>query len=195
MKLILLTLLTLLSMTSAFSQHQDHPSVHGMVILGKEKVYLYHLPMFHNPHDYQVIIEATFDSKALEKYQASSGLMTLVPEKFSLPAMMKNPRPFKAQIYSGHFERGGELLTTTMVTIQKVLLFRKLNPVGPRDDEPHYYLFGNEKEQFVAHKISTRPDYDQLLKVNVNLETDIREIIIQEPVGEEIYFETGDLSH
>lgn len=184
---------------SAQAQHHhptDKPSVHGMVIFGKSSIYLSHLPMFHNPHDYQALMEVTIASDP----RTEEGLYTIVPEKFSLPEMMANPRPFKVEMYAGHFERGGKLIGTTIVKIKKVLLFKKLNPLGKRPAQLTYYSFGNGKDQFLVHKISSRPDFDHIIQVESG-SSEIRELTFSHPdtqpltAGKEIYFETGDLSH
>ena len=36
----------------------DRPATHGMLMVGSQQIYLSHLPMFHGPHDYRVIVEA-----------------------------------------------------------------------------------------------------------------------------------------
>lgn len=185
--------------TSALAQHHhgDMPSVHGMVIFGKSTVYLSHLPMFHNPHDYQAIMEVEIEKDP----GRTSGLHTIVPEEFSLPEMMANPRPFKAEIYAGHFERGGKLLGSTTVKIKKILIFKKLNPNGKRPSQLTYYSFGNGKEEFFVHKISSRPDFDHILQVENSADSVFKEKTFSFPdtqpltSGKEIYFETGDLSH
>ncbi len=196
----------LLFISTAMAQHQhgDMPSVHGMAIFGKKTVYLSHLPMFHAPHDYQAIMEAEFDQSALTTYlsaQESETFFTLVPEEFSLPEMMNKPRPFKAQIFAGHFERGGKMIAETTVKIKKVILFKKLNPKGQRPQKSTYYVLGNSFEQFMIHKISAKPDFDHIIQVKTNIGSQVEERTFPFPdtqplnEGTEIYFETGDLSH
>src|SRR5258706_108638 len=55
-RLAVLALLTVLAARAATSV--DAPSVHGMLIVGESTVFLSHLPMFHPPHDYQLILNA-----------------------------------------------------------------------------------------------------------------------------------------
>ncbi|MES2528074.1 MAG: hypothetical protein V4598_13350 [Bdellovibrionota bacterium] len=200
----ILFFLFIISAAMAQHHHGDMPSVHGMAIFGKKTIYLSHLPMFHAPHDYQAIMEAEFDPSAVTTYlgaQESETLFTLVPEEFSLPEMMNKPRPFKAQIFAGHFERGGKLITETTVKIKKVILFKKLNPTGQRPSKSTYYALGNAQEQFLIHKISARPDFDHIIQVKSNIGNTIEERTFPFPdsqplvEGKEIYFETGDLSH
>lgn len=152
--------------------HGDHPSVHGMAVVGKDSIYLSHLPMFHSPHDYQVIFEAEFDQKTKEAYLASKAdseetVYTIAPETFVLPEMVAQPRPFKAQLFRGHFERGGELLAGAEVKIKRVVYFRKLDPSQPKMASPQFFLFGKGEEKFLAHEIAARPDFDQILAVNM----------------------------
>lgn len=40
----------------------EKPNFHGMVLVGEERAYLYHLPMFHSPHDYQAVFEVSLTS-------------------------------------------------------------------------------------------------------------------------------------
>lgn len=151
--------------------HQDPPSTHGMLIFGKSKIYLSHLPMFHSPHDYQVIVEAQFSLPGQAAYLtslngSSETVYTLVPESFVLPDLIKNPRPFTAQIYRGHFERGGVMIAENVtVDITKVIYFKKLTSTDTKPNLGTYLLFGNNEEQFLAHAIVAKPDFDQILKV------------------------------
>ena len=51
---------------AAWGQHsipasEDKPATHGMLIFGTNKIYASHLPMFHSPHNYQVILELDLD--------------------------------------------------------------------------------------------------------------------------------------
>lgn len=152
--------------------HHDPASVHGMAVVGNNKIYLSHLPMYHSPHDYQVILEAELDENAAAAYKnakASSNetLYTIAPEEFVLPEMVSHPHPFKAQLFQGHFERGGVPIVDATITIKKVLVFEKLQPEGNTPGAT-YYLFGNEEEQFLAHQIKDRPNFDQILSVKAD---------------------------
>jgi hypothetical protein len=175
MKYLMALLLASNLFTAALAHEpgHDHPSVHGMLMVGQSKIYLSHLPMFHSPHDYQVIVEAEVSAEGKAAYLSSLGssaekVYTLVPESFVLPDMIKNPKPFKAQIFKGHFEREGVLLADKVtVLIKKVIYFKKFNPSEVKPKDAHYLLFGNEKEQFLAHEITQRPDFDQVLKIDV----------------------------
>lgn len=155
----------------ALAAHEP-ASVHGMLVVGGQKIYLSHLPMFHSPHDYQLILEAELDGQALAAYRASRAasdetVYTIAPERFVLPEMVANPRPFRASLFRGHFERGGKRIAEGTVVIRRVLHFRKLDAQAPQPERMGAFLFGNETERFLAHLITARPDFDQIVQVAV----------------------------
>ncbi|MBK1896752.1 hypothetical protein [Chryseobacterium paridis] len=179
-RLILAIILS--SSTLIFSQKHDmvmdHPGVHGMILLGNETQYASHLPLFHTPHDYQVILKIKLDEPSALTYQKDrvvhpeNSMYTLEPEKFVLPSIMNDITTFKANIYRGHFERGGELIIKdAQVEITKVLYFHKLNMDKSEGNPCDYILFGDQKQQFLAHQILNRPDFDELSKINIKNKT------------------------
>jgi len=150
----------------------DPPGTHGMLLFGKAALYGSHLPMFHSPHDYQVLLELELSGPARTAYAASrrqfaeETVYTLDPERFVLPEMVAHPRPFLADVYRGHFERGGTCIAKgATVRIHRVVYFHRLNPAEAAAPLPAYLLFGNAQEQFLAHRIAGQPDHDQVLSV------------------------------
>ena len=211
-------ILSYISHSFAQSHHHDHPSTHGMIIFGKEKIYISHLPMFHTPHDYQVIAEVELDTASQAVYHSlrkahPDELMTLVPEVFVLPEMVKTPKVFKGQLYLGHFERGGELQPVKMkVLFKKIILNTKLNPDGTRPLKYEALLFGEKNDQYLVHLIKCRPDFDQLLAVKADIvsgtikfpaikqETELSEEEYETDSGKllvkkSLYLEHEDLTH
>jgi hypothetical protein len=179
MKSVLFSFLLFFGYTQA--QHhttsQDKPSTHGMLLMGTNAIYASHLPMFHTPHDYQIIVELELDSKTKQLFVEDQlqhplySSYTLEPEKFVLPEMMAQPKPFKANLYRGHFERGGtKIATNVLVSIKKVLYYTKFDPKAIPTANTDYIAFGNEKEQFIAHKITVRPDFDQVIQIATDLQ-------------------------
>jgi len=152
----------------------ERTAVHGMLVFGTERVYASHLPMFHSPHHYQILLELELE-KAVQsrfnKYQRAHPQVvtfTLAPERFVLPEMMTQPRLFKAVLYDGHFERGGKAITdSVLVKIKNVVYLKKFEKAEPREAHTRYIVFGNEKEQFAAHVITQAPDFDHVVQVIV----------------------------
>jgi hypothetical protein len=196
----------------------DHASVHGMLVLGKDKIYLSHLPMFHSPHDYQAILEVKLDQASESVYSSlrsqGDGLVTLVPEPFVLPDMLAHPKPFSADLYLGHFERGGSLKATkVMVIIQKVILARKISPLEEKASLYEGFIFGEKNDLYLSHIIRGRPDFDQFFSIKGPLKaqgfvnfpgSDPRGFLTPGEtnsslgmitVGVNLYTETDDLSH
>lgn len=169
------------------AQHENHkmstdkPSTHGMLLFGSEKIYVSHLPMFHSPHDYQIILELELSKQDKQKYvsdknkNANYTTYTIEPEKFVLPDMVNNPKPFKVNLYRGHFERGGiEILKNITVKIVSVVYFKKFNSEETKSKTSNFIFFGNEKEQFLAHEITNKPDFEQFIEVKTNLSSFIK---------------------
>ena len=191
MKKILFLFLTLVTLNS-FSQEDhsmhmkstDKASTHGMLLFGKEKIYASHLPMFHSPHNYQIILELELDKTTTQKYIADQKLhpecttYTIEPEKFVLPEMIENPKSFSVDLYRGHFERGGiKIASKAIVKIVKVIYFKKFDENEAKATISNFILFGNAKEQFLAHQITNKPDFEQIIKVKTKLSSDKNEII------------------
>jgi hypothetical protein len=159
----------------------DQPSVHGMLIVGEQAVYVSHLPMFGSPHDYQVILEVTFTKPGSDpqtdylndRKRTGKKLYTLEPERFVLTdlAAATPLRSFKANIYRGHFERfrterakeAARIAQGVDVNVTKVIHFRKFDPNAAKLSQLEYLLFGKGAELFLAHSITKPPDFDQVL--------------------------------
>jgi hypothetical protein len=154
----------------------DKPSIHGMLMVGQKSIYLSHLPMFHTPHDYQVIIEVTLrgsgnpaDQYFQDRLSSNKTVYTLVPDSaFVLPEKIQKLETFQATIYRGHFERNGTpIIRNILVDIKKVIYFKKFDKNENIKANYEAILFGDQDEQFVAHKISACPDFDQVLSVEL----------------------------
>ena len=146
-----------------------------MLLFGEEVVYLSHLPMFAPPHNFQVILEVTLDDAGQDAFSsdrdlARDGYHTFVPEPFPIteldPGQGAVRTSVKGAIHRGHFERGGLLLVERAVaTVSEVVHFRELDP----EDEPDAQrdltnlCFGLSGGLYLAHEVTARPDFDQVL--------------------------------
>jgi hypothetical protein len=143
-----------------------------------------------SPHRYQVILQATFHRLSVQR--RDSGLdvtsaytndrksnpgvkmYTLNPEDFVLsrvftPVGEPALRSFKATLFRGHLERGGEPIRENpiMVHVEKVAYAKKFGPSDKGIQKLSYVLFGDEHGLFLAHMINKPPDFDQVLSVNI----------------------------
>jgi hypothetical protein len=177
----ILILFTFIS-TTTFAQHDhtamgtDKASTHGMLIFGTDKIYASHLPMFRTPHNYQIIIELTLDKVTKQKFITDQKLhpeyttYTIEPEKFVLPDMINAKGSFKANLYRGHFERGGiKIADSIRIKISSIVYFEKFDEAAPKPTEARFLVFGTSKEQFAIHQISNKPDFEQILQVKAGV--------------------------
>ncbi len=162
---------------------EDEESVHGMLIVGEQTVFLSHLPIFGSPHDYQVILEAAFvkpgsDPQAdyfSDRKRTGTKIYTMEPERFVLTRLAAAVplRSFKANIYRGHFERlstqrakeAARIAQHVDVNVTRVIHFRKFDPTAVKPAQLEYRLFGKGTELFLAHVITKPPDFDHILSV------------------------------
>ena len=171
---------------------EDHPGQHNMLVVGKESVFLSHLPMFDDvngagtdfvsPHRYQVVLEASFGTNGdatgvyLEdrSRHPDERMYTLEPSLFMLskvftPAERPALASFEGTAYRGHLERGGEPidgLDPVEVRVKRVVYARKFDPAAEKLGQLTYVLFGQGEDLYLAHMISGPPDFDHIVAVS-----------------------------
>lgn len=151
---------------------RDKPSIHGMLVVGTQALYLSHLPMFHTPHDYQVIVEATFRPGVMAQYRQDArahpdALYTVAPTRTAVLAeLIREGATFTVDLYRGHFERGGVSIAKNVdVSVQRVVHFRRFEP-GASPDPTRWIGFGRRGEAFLVHRIEGAPDMDQVVQLD-----------------------------
>lgn len=175
MKLFFKKLVGIILFTAmASTVHADAPATHGMLLFGDKVTYASHLPMFHKPHDYQLIMKLSLvdasQSDALKIYELAKTkgetLFTIVPETMDLTLIMDgSKKTFSALLYQGHFERGGAKLGPIAINVDKIIFSKKLNP-SEAEETLDYLIFGEQSEYFAAHIIKGKPSFDMILKVS-----------------------------
>ena len=140
---------------------------------GKDGIYASHLPMFHAPHDYQVLLQVhiadpQIDTALRQRLDGKTTLWTIAPEKFELnrlaPAAAQPLKQFKADLVLGHFEQGGTAqYTGATVVVDKVLLFRQLDATPRNQASARYLQLGSGAQRFLVKEIDARPDFDHIL--------------------------------
>ena len=166
--------------------HEEEEPPHNMMVVGEKSVYLSHLPMFMSPHNFQVILEAeiTQGGKSVREIYVKDRqshpkvkMYTLEPQdSFKLPTLFRPLPPprssFKAKLFRGHLERGGEELsglTNFDVKIKRVIYSEELDGTRTKPDKLTYILFGRPDELLLAHVIAAPPpDFDQLISVKID---------------------------
>src|SRR3954469_18010054 len=96
------------------NHHHTHQETqeppHNMMVVGEKSVFLSHLPMFMSPHNFQVILEATFTSegRSVQEIYArdrqshrQTKMYSLRPEeRFKLPSLF-TPNPPSRTSFKG----------------------------------------------------------------------------------------------
>jgi len=148
---------------------------HGMLMLGQDVLYMSHLPMFMQPHNFQVLLEVDFDGdvrRLLGDYReaAGGGMNTWDPRHFPIaeldPAGGGPARDsMVGNLVRGHFERGGTPIATESVARVLDVLHSVEVDIDARLDEGReltYVCFGRGGRLHSTHAIPG-PDLDQIL--------------------------------
>lgn len=197
---------------------------HGMALFGgREALFASHLPMFHAPHDYQVILQVRLADPKLDaalraRLDGKTALWTIEPDKFELdrlaPGAAMPLRDFNANLVQGHFEQGGRTqYRKVSVVVEQVVLFRRLSPQTLENASARYMQVGTGRQRFLVKTIDSRPDFDHIVAYRALPGADtasvtVPKVALQQPaarelaaalgvapsaIGGTVYFYTDDL--
>jgi len=149
---------------------------HGMALFGgKQGLYASHLPMFHAPHDYQVVLRIHLADQAQDaalraRLDGKAVLWTLSPEAFEIdrlaPGAVRPLARFKADLVLGHFEQGGSTqYAGARVVVDQVLLFHQLSGVAAQAPTARYIQLGSGTRRFLVKQVDSRPDFDHIVAI------------------------------
>jgi hypothetical protein len=148
---------------------------HGMLVVGLDSIMGSHLPMFHPPHDFQLLVGIDFDGAETyrrDRLASREPVYTLDPEHLPwsdlLPTGSEPPRrsSFRADVYRGHFERQGtKIVEGTTVAVRSIHFFAQLSAAEAPSDEITYRAVGLGGDDLVlVHEIRGAPNFDQVLR-------------------------------
>lgn len=151
---------------------------HGMALFGGQQgLYAAHLPMFHAPHDYQVVLRIRLADKAQDqalraRLDGKTALWTLAPEKFNIdrlaPGAADPLTGFKGDLVLGHFEQGGTTqYAAAGVIVEQVLLYRQLSGEAAQARTARYIQLGSGTQRYLVKQVDSRPDFDHIVAVKV----------------------------
>lgn len=162
---------------------------HGMALFGgSEGLYASHLPMFHAPHDAQVILQLRLADPVLDRalrtrLSGKTKLWTLSPEKFELDQFAAGSKPpyptFQADLVLGHFEQGGATqYANVKVIVEKVLYYRKLSATPAVASTARYFQVGGGRQRFLVKEIDSRPDFDHIVAIKARSAVPGRPVVV-----------------
>jgi hypothetical protein len=157
--------------------HNASYGEHGMALFGgSEGLYASHLPMFHAPHDVQVVLQVHLADRAQDRalrarLNGKTDLWTIAPEKFELDRLSGSAsdplRRFKGDLVLGHFEQGGKTqFASATIVVDKVLMYRHLSPLAHASDTARYVQIGSARQRFLVKEIDSRPDFDHIVAID-----------------------------
>lgn len=170
MKVLITLLATCLFSLSSFAVD----ATHGMVLFGKEKVYAYHLPMFHKVHNKQMVL--TFElSKAVKDQIVNlqdTTFLTFVPAPFDLEKFIAAPFDLTGDVYAGHFEQDGVLVMSGVTLVNPKIEYLKdlVQPTGTVVET--YKVFGTKNDTYALHLLNGGKAVDQIFKLTTDSASD-----------------------
>lgn len=164
-------LLTFLFLIFSSIQIEAAEAFHGMVIFGKDKLYAYHLPMFHHVHNKQMVL--TFEvpqnvKNVITKFQ-DDNYLTFVPSMFDLDKFIANPFALTGDLYAGHFEKKGVILLKDITLLNPQIVY--LNTISKDSNNESgaklelYKFFGTSSDIYALHLINGGEEIDQIFKL------------------------------
>lgn len=193
-KLLLCALFLIFSLT-VFAEDKDpepldpeYEGIHGMVLINNgSSLYASHLPLYHKPHDAQIIYKIEARDNALVYLVRDADLVTIKPEKFNLQRLMRGERlTVKADVYLGHFEKEGSLTyEQVQITFSNLEYLRMLEPSAkPVAKQVYDSVPLKGTARLLVHQIQGAPSYDQILLVYQDISC-ITEFFTSTPVPDE----------
>ncbi|MEW1654115.1 hypothetical protein [Streptomyces sp. NPDC093707] len=174
--------------SSASPQHGRHEHIHRFLILGKDRLFFYHLALY-NPdlgHHYQAVFTFEIQDdgalremylKDLKENESKRVYYSLrCPHHFELPEL-QNGKDFKVHlervVVKDDGSRDFQQMTTKETPVkcrpEEVLYFRDLTdrPL-PYPDRLTYLAFGAGNEVHLAHQLAERPNWDEVITVTTS---------------------------
>src|SRR3954447_8842774 len=156
----------------------DAPGLHGMFMVGRDTLFLVHMPMFTDgKHMYDVVLRASLPPDIMASYQARRdqnpskpyNLINVDTDTFTLPQLKSGAvRQFTATIFDGFSNEGdGQsgpvLFDNVQVIVDEVVYFRHFDFDMAPPPEMTYVIFGRGGEAHLTHYLSREPDFQQIV--------------------------------
>jgi hypothetical protein len=183
-----------MTMTNA-SAHDEHQYHHRFLILGRKKLFFYHLALY-NPnsgHDYQAVIELDIEDTGqlrdayladLEQHQNERVFYALsCPQHFELPEL-KTGKTFPVILERVVVNAAGDQREFQQIPVQgstatinvhcrgegagQVFSFRRLSADVPYPEDLTYLAFGADDEIHIAHFLARPKNFDEVVTVSAS---------------------------
>ena len=115
--------------------------VHGMVLVNQgSSIYASHLPLYKKPHNVQLLYKLDNNDLSVLQTVRDGQLITIKPKPFNLQRLMRGEKmDIQADLYAGHFERGGMLVYENLpLSFDKQLYVRTFDDIKPSSTKQEY---------------------------------------------------------
>jgi len=173
------------------SEHAMHSRIgyHGMAVFTDgSAIFASHLPLYRQPHDFQIVYRLAFDDKRAEqqiqqylnenKRSDGQAVMTLLPEQFDLNELATAQTPtLKTRFFTDHFERGGQPMLfndkkevkveyATPVLVEQ-LIVEDSEALEDAARKANWFSISlpskPQTAKLFVHKIDTKPSFDAIV--------------------------------
>ncbi len=148
-----------------------YEGVHGMALFSHSStIYASHLPLYHKPHNVQLIYKLSIKDFALLQMVRGADLVTIKPKKFNLQRLMRGEKmTITADVYSGHFERDGMLVYENIeLDFSKQLYVREMTDLAKSSKKQQYDMIELRKSNRIyVHRITEQPSFDHILHIDL----------------------------
>ena len=183
----LFTLITLLVAFSATAQQLNTPSSathkshnyigsHGMALISLPNgdTLAYHMALYAKPHDYQLLYKLVLTDEQ-KTHIKRHNFQTLLPDNFDLQRLIRGEMlAVSADLYAGHFERGGKKVARFDQVIFETQLYKNQLPARNTEAATHNTLHfdlislnsqsnPSDNLTLAIHKINLRPSFDAIV--------------------------------
>ena len=184
--------------------------VHGMALVTQgSSIYASHLPLYKKPHNVQLLYKLDNNDLAVLQTVRDSQLITIKPKPFNLQRLMRGEKMvIQADLYAGHFERGGMLVYENIaLSFDKQMYVRTFDDIKPSSKKQEYdFVTLRKNYRIYIHRIQQAPSFDHLLGVDLEAgclarfntssavpkETELQYKFLNCGTMKPLYFETED---
>jgi hypothetical protein len=184
--------------------------VHAMVLVTQgSSIYASNLSGYNKPHNVQLLYKLDNNDLSVLQTVRDSQLITIKPKSFNLQRLMRGEKMvIKADLYAGHYNRGGMLVYENIsLAFDKQLYVRTFENIKPSSKTQEYDVVSLRKDyKIYIHRIQQAPSFDHILGVDlvagclgrfntssaVPKETELQYKFINCGTIKPLYFETED---
>jgi hypothetical protein len=180
MKKFLLTLLliTLNSTSYAAEEAKELPPLdpsymgeHHMVLVNHSStIYASVMTTYNRPSNVQLLYKIENKDLALLQTVRDGHLTTIKTKPFNLQRLMRGEKmEILADLYAGHFDRGGMLVYENIpLTFAKMLYVREFDDIKDSNNQQEYDVVNLKKSyKIYIHKIQKAPSFAHLLHIDI----------------------------